>query len=110
MCVHEGGHGQQTFTGLVINGALWWASCLPFAPGLPSLPLTPGSPRDVRWKDGESTTSIVIECLEGEEERKWSTWASSLPFGPGLPGLPSVPSSPRDVQWKEGESITCIPL
>ena len=95
---------------LYINGALWWTSCLPFGPVLPTLPFTPGSPRDVRWKDGESTTCILIECLEGEEERKWSTWASFLPFGPGTPSLPLIPGTPmyRHVQWKDEESTASI--
>ena len=44
MCVHEGGRGQLTFVGLVIDGARWWTSCVPFGPGLP---LTPGSPIDM---------------------------------------------------------------
>ena len=55
------------------NLRLWWANYLPFEPGKPSVPLTPGtpsvpsipgSPRHVRWKDGESTTCILLECLE----------------------------------------------
>ena len=68
MCVHEGGHGQQSSTGLVVvNSRLCWTSCLPLGPGLPSLPLrpsVPSSPRDVRWKDEESVTCIPLEYLE----------------------------------------------
>ena len=39
---------------------------VPFEPGTPSVPSLPGSPRDVWWKDGESTTCILLECLEGK--------------------------------------------
>ena len=66
------------------NLRLWWANYLPFEPGTPFVPSTPGTPsqpstpgtpsvpslpglpRDVRWKDGESTTCIPLECLEGK--------------------------------------------
>ena len=48
------------------NLRLWWANYLPFEPGTPSVPSLPGSPRDVWWKDGESTTCILLECLEGK--------------------------------------------
>ena len=57
------------------NLRLWWAKYLPFepgtpfvpsTPGTPSVPSLPGSPRDVWWKDGESTTCIPLEYLEGK--------------------------------------------
>ena len=71
VCVHEGGHKQQSSTGLVVvNRGLWWTSCLPLGPGLPFPPLrpsVPSSPRDVRWKNGKSITCILLECLEGEK-------------------------------------------
>ena len=101
MCVHEGGHRQQSFTGLVINGARWWTSCLPFGPVLPTLPLTPGSPRDEGGHGQQSFTGLVVL-----NRGLW--WTSCLPLGPGLPSLPLIPGTPRHVQWKDVKSRTSI--
>ena len=73
MGVHEGGHRQQSSTGLVVvNSRLCWTNCLPLGPGLPSLPLSPSvpsSPRDGRWKDGESVTYILLEAWIGKRPK-----------------------------------------
>ena len=65
VCVHEGGHEVESFTEFIfVNGVFWWTSCLPFSPGLPSLPVSPTSPRYVQWKDGVNTICIALEYLE----------------------------------------------
>ena len=118
MCVHEGGHGQLTFTGLVVllehlvdqSLTFWtWATIRTINTRDTILTIfTRVTYRHVRWKGGESTTCILLECWEVKEERKWSTWASCLPFRPGLPSVPSSPGTPMEHRWKDVESITWI--